>query len=980
MKTGIALLGLMAGTAPIALGAQTQAGAQTAPVTPAQTVQAPATPAASTPPAPTTAQAATAQHTAAQQVPDPYDSGETVDITVVGQRERGAVAGDIKPEEQLRPADIRAYGVSSVADLLAELAPLTNSGRGRGGEAPVVLLNGKRISGMNEIRDLPTEAIERVDILPEEVALKYGYPANSKVVNFVLRRRFRAITTEGTGTAATEGGRQTGRAELDMLRIRNDSRFTLGVDYNQSGALTEGERGVAARATSRPYDFTGNVTAIANGAIVDPRVAGATVLGAPAAAATGAVPIGAFATTANTSDIGDWRTLSPRTQSLSVNSVFAHPLSSKISATVNATLDTSNSESLRGPATANLLLPAGNPYSPFAADTNVYRYIGNQNPLTQSSTSTSGHLGATVNGEFSTAWRWNVTGQYDRGYSRTISTTGVDTSQVQALLNARSASLNPFGPIDPALLPGRAADRARSTTNSGDLSFVTSGPLARLPAGTANATVKVGGAFNGLDGYSVRTGIAQSTDLTRRQGSGQVSVDLPLTSRKEDVLAAIGNLSANINASIDRYSDFGTLSAYGAGLRYSPRDRIDFIGSYTHEQGVPTIQQLGNPQVLTANVPYYDATLGRQVTISQISGGNPNLLHDTREVWKLGLTVKPFEKTDLTFTVNYNNSRTRNGVSQLPLALAEAESAFPDRFTRDATGTLTRVDARSINLASQDRQQLRWGFNFSKPLKSNTQALIAAFRAAYPNGMPGFQRPPGESVPGAPGGQRPEGAPPMGQGQQAGGQPSGGQAAGNTGERPAGAGPGGGGGGGGQRGPGGPGGRFGGGPGGGGGRLQLGIFHTWIIEDQIRIRDGLPVIDLLNGGATGTSGGTSRHQFDLQAGYNNNGIGMRLTGTYKTGTTVTTGLGTSGGTGNLRFSGLTTANFRLFVNPMQMPSMVKYPWVRGMRVSFNVTNIFNQRPKVRDATGATPLSYQPAYLDPLGRTVSISVRKLFFGS
>jgi hypothetical protein len=32
---------------------------------------------------------------------------------------------------------------------------------------------------------------------------------------------------------------------------------------------------------------------------------------------------------------------------------------------------------------------------------------------------------------------------------------------------------------------------------------------------------------------------------------------------------------------------------------------------------------------------------------------------------------------------------------------------------------------------------------------------------------------------------------------------------------------------------------------------------------------------------------------------------------------------------------------------------------------------------VRDAAGLVPTSYQPDLLDPLGRTVSISIRKLF---
>ncbi|MDP9085509.1 MAG: TonB-dependent receptor, partial [Pseudomonadota bacterium] len=155
-------------------------------------------------------------------VPDPAQDqgeGDQTDIVVTGQRQQGAVIGDIPPEQQLSQADIRSYGVGSVAELLTELAPQTTSGRGG---QPVVLLNGRRISSFAEIRDLPTEAIQRVDILPEEVALKYGYRADQKVVNFVLRRRFRAATVELSDRQATEGGRNTPNAELDLLKIAQD--------------------------------------------------------------------------------------------------------------------------------------------------------------------------------------------------------------------------------------------------------------------------------------------------------------------------------------------------------------------------------------------------------------------------------------------------------------------------------------------------------------------------------------------------------------------------------------------------------------------------------------------------------------------------------------------------------------------------------------------------------------------------------------
>ena len=64
------------------------------------------------------------------------------------------------------------------------------------GGRPILLLNGQRISGFRELRDMPPEAIERIEILPEEVALKYGYPADQRVVNFVLRRRFNSTSAE----------------------------------------------------------------------------------------------------------------------------------------------------------------------------------------------------------------------------------------------------------------------------------------------------------------------------------------------------------------------------------------------------------------------------------------------------------------------------------------------------------------------------------------------------------------------------------------------------------------------------------------------------------------------------------------------------------------------------------------------------------------------------------------------------------------
>jgi hypothetical protein len=58
--------------------------------------------------------------------------------------------------------------------------------------------------------------------------------------------------------------------------------------------------------------------------------------------------------------------------------------------------------------------------------------------------------------------------------------------------------------------------------------------------------------------------------------------------------------------------------------------------------------------------------------------------------------------------------------------------------------------------------------------------------------------------------------------------------------------------------------------------------------------------------------------------------------------------------------------------------LLKMPWLRGSRISLRVDNLFNDRINVRDRTGAEPLGFQRDQLDPLGRTVTLSVRKLFF--
>ena len=903
------------------------------------------------------------------------DTPEEPDVIVRGTRALpGAVIGDIPPEEQLGPADIRSYGVSSVADLLNELAPQTRSGRGSGG-APVVLVNGRRISGFQEIRDLPTEAIARVDILPEEVALKYGYRADQRVVNFVLRRRFRAATVELADRIATEGGRNQPNPELDLLSIRGQGRANLHLEYQESSGLTEAERGITQQ--SGQLSPGGTVTAAAG--VLDPRLGGATTMPVPGTAGTGTPTFSDFsAVTGSTSsdDLGAFRSLLASQQQFNANAVYARTLGT-VGATLNGTLEVTNSDSLQGLAGAIIPVPAGNPYNPFAGAVTVDRALGEFDPLRQSSQSIAAHLGASANGALGGGWLWSLTGNYDRTTSDTVTELGFDLSAFRARVAANDPLANPYALLAPGDVGVLPANTAHSLTSQGGLDALVTGSPFSLPAGPVTTSLRVGATTSDLNSRSFRSGLVTRGDVSRDVGSGQVNVDLPISSRTRGVLSAIGSLSLNGNFGIDQVSDFGTLTTVGYGANWSPIEALRIIASHTDDENAPGAGQLGNPTVVTPGVRVFDYVRGTTATITRVSGGNPDLLADNRHTTKIGVTAKPLKTTELTLSANYVRQRTDNVIASFPTPTAAIEAAFPQRFVRDASGQLLSLDSRPINFARSERSELRYGFDLSFPIKSQLQKQIEAFRAGTgPNPFAGLRFPGAQGRPGAAGGQQ-------GTGQQGTGQQGSGQQAGQPGAPPQGGaqgggfggrGPGGGGfGGGGFRG----GGGFGGRGGAGGGRIQFALYHTWHFTDRVSIGTNGPFLDLLNGDAIGQSGGSSRHELEGQAGYSNNGLGARLSVNFRSATTVNGG--TLANPTQLDFSSLTTANLRLFADLGNRIDLLReHPWLRGTRVSLSFDNLFNQRQTVRDTAGATPVSLQPGYLDPLGRSVRLSIRKLFF--
>ncbi|CAM2923886.1 TonB-dependent receptor [Brevundimonas diminuta] len=906
---------------------------------------------ASLSPADTAAPAAPPQSTPAQTAtPVPqeelddgaYDLGTLETVTTA---RRGAALGDYEPELTLDEEQIKAYGASSIEELMTLLEPVTRSSRGG---SPVFLVNGRRISGFREIRGIPPEAIERTEILPEETALSYGYSADQRVVNFVLKADFRSVTMQASARRPDQGGRTMTDLESNILRISGKQRWTLDLEYERDTPLFETERNITRDGV--PYDLMGNVTAPGGGEI-DPALSallGQSVTTASVGAgAAGGASLSDFGVGPRTDDLTAYRTLSPKRENSSISGSLVRDLNQTMSMTLSGELEDTSSFSYLGLPGLSLALPSASPYSPFAGDVLLHRYIDAPGALGRQTDTLSGQLGFLVDGYLGD-WRWTVNGGYDRTETKTRTGRGLNDDALQAGVTA--GTIDPFG--DLGQLPANPFDTARSISSKSSLEGVINGTAWEGPAGSLTSTFKVGFDSQSLDSETLRfseeqqASVFSERSLSRDRTSASGNFNLPIASRDREVLGALGDLSANLNLAYEDLSDFGGLSAYTVGLNWSPWEPVNFTASWADEQKAPSMSQLNDPTISTPNVPVYDFATGQSVNIVRIEGGNPNLSEETKRVLKFGVNLTPLKDKDLRFTANYTRTETEGSIASFPTITPELEAALPERFTRDLDGNLLSIDARPLNFQKAEQQEIRWGLNFSTAFGKPDPAAMARMNTRSGGG----QRGPGG---GAPTVMRVQGGPPPG-GHSAGGAPSGGgmrmQSGGGRGR--------------------------GGGMMPGQGRFNISLYHTYRIQDEITIRDGLPVLDLLDGAAIGARGGQSRNEVQLQMGAFKSGMGGFLNANWKESTRINGGASPDD---DLSFSDLTTVNLNLFADLSSRESLVsRYPWLKGARVSVGVENIFDQRLKVRDGLGETPLSYQPDYLDPLGRTFRISLRKILY--
>ncbi|NBW76233.1 MAG: TonB-dependent receptor [Sphingomonadaceae bacterium] len=812
-----------------------------------------------------------------QATPPATQDAEPVDterhgneILVVAERIRGQVESPSPPIAVLDEKDIQALGATTLADVLTQLAPQTGSGRGRGGGQPVVLINGQRIGSFREMRNFPQEAIRRVEILPEEVALRFGFPANTRVVNMILKDNFSSKTVEVEAATPTRGGFQTYEVEATALRIDGPQRFSLTAKIDDTSELTEAERGVIQTLGSVPTVST------------DPD---------PAA----------------------FRTLIANSRELGLNVSLARGLGKDGlggNFSVNGNLTRTDSRRNSGLDVVVLTAPGG---------ATAIRSL--DDPLERRTRTTTAQGGTALNTRLG-EWQLSATLDGNHSESRTLIDRRANTA---ALVTAAAAGTLPInGPLPAVANAG--FDTSLSNTESLTSLVTLIGRPARLPGGELTTTLRAGYAWSDIVSSDTRSTVGL-VNLRRGDINAAINAGVPITSRRENFGAGLGDLSANFSAGWNRLSDFGSVTDWSAGLTWSPLtfEKLSLTASYLVNEIAPGLAQLGNPRTVTLNVPVFDLVRGETVLATVIGGGNPALLKEQQRDLKFGANWQLPFLANSSLVMEYFRNRSENVTASFPLLTPEIEAAFPGRVTRDGGGRLLSIDQRPVTFSEQRASRLRWGLNL-------TGQLGKAPAGGGFMGMMGGGGPP-RGAGGPPAGPRPQGG---------------------------GAGRGGGGGGmmammGGGRGP---------------GRWSLGVFHTVQFDSTVLIAPGVPTLDLLNGDSL-SSTGSPRHTLEFNGGLFKNGFGTFFNGTW-------TGPSRLTGTTNLRFGSVTRMNINFFASLGQQQGLVKQaPFFKGSQVSLRFENLFDSRQRVTDGTGAVPIGYQADLIDPRGRVVEIEFRKMF---
>ncbi|WBX84531.1 TonB-dependent receptor domain-containing protein [Sphingosinicella microcystinivorans] len=354
-----------------------------------------------------------------------------------------------------------------------------------------------------------------------------------------------------------------------------------------------------------------------------------------------------------------------------------------------------------------------------------------------------------LKGNFSDAWSWETYYEYGQ--------TKFDSRQLNNLIvaNFRNAvdvvedpltgnpvcratltggapgcqPLNPFGHGSPSqaaidyvngtgLLQSRLTQQVVAGSINGVLFDLGAGPVG-FAAGAEYRKEKV---RSSADETSINNGFlivnAQPFDGGYHVVEGFAEVAAPLIAGKP----GIELLEVNGAIRVTDYSTMGSVVTWKLGANWSPIPDLRFRGTISRDIRAPNIGELfATTRLSFANV--LDPVTETNTFTPIITGGNPDLDVEKADNKTFGVVFQPGWAEGLKLSVDYYDIKIKDAINSLAAQeavnlCAQGYTDVCSTITRDGSGTITRISAQLINVASLRTKGLDFEASYRVPESS----------------------------------------------------------------------------------------------------------------------------------------------------------------------------------------------------------------------------------------------------------------------
>ncbi len=565
----------------------------------------------------------------------------------------------------------------------------TASLRGLGGNATLVLVNGKRLGAFaggitgtegTNLASIPFAAIQRVEVLLDGASAIYGADAVGGVINFIMREDYQgaeATLWGGTPTQGHDGRQYQVSATGGFGSLAKDKYNVFGsFNYQEQKPFYDVDRGYSNTSyipsigynSTSGQTFPGYISTGGIGNTTYPNCAPSVAIGGRCRYDPNSQPgVESIPETKQFNFFGaaryqinnDWQAYITGLYAQTKNEFIIQPvpLSDQIATIVTPT------------GAANILLPPTSPYYPTAAA--IAAGVNGQPlnvrwrcyPCGNRDTEDTNDSYQVVAGAKGTQWGWDFDGSfnYSQNTFKEVTKGGFPIyTQILPLLNSGNIDLL-SGSLPASQTQALAATDFNAETASGKLhqygiDLKGSADIYQLPAGPLSAAVGVQTANSGLS--QTYNPFLQTGDVSG-YGGNFLDVDHSRTQYAvfgEIVVPIIKNLEADGAVRYDHYSDFGNTTNPKISLRWQAanwlllRSSFDtgFLAPTLYELWVPQTQGLSSPGVSdplrcpNPNGPGAGNNPDCNTQYSAIFGGNPSLKPTTSSQWSVGGVFSPY--------------------------------------------------------------------------------------------------------------------------------------------------------------------------------------------------------------------------------------------------------------------------------------------------------------------------------------------------